>query len=87
MMNLPKLLDVLDGLGIDNPIVCASINKIGFRGCVFARYWIRNYSGKPVAAQHRLRHRVPIAAQNSLRPSRASEPTLIPWDSIPLRSA
>jgi len=32
-MNLPRLLDVLEGLGIDNPIVCASINKIGFRMC------------------------------------------------------
>jgi hypothetical protein len=32
-MNLPKLLDVLDRLGIDNPIVCANINKIGFRMC------------------------------------------------------
>jgi hypothetical protein len=32
-MNLPKLLDVLDVLAIDNPIVCASINKIGFRMC------------------------------------------------------
>jgi hypothetical protein len=32
-MNLPKLIDVLDGLGIDNPIVCANINKIGFRMC------------------------------------------------------
>jgi hypothetical protein len=30
-MNMPKLLDVLDGLGIDNPIVCSNINKIGFR--------------------------------------------------------
>ena len=32
-MNVPRLLDVLDGLGIDNPIVCANINKIGFRMC------------------------------------------------------
>lgn len=32
-MNLPKLLDVLDELGIENPIVCANINKIGFRMC------------------------------------------------------
>ena len=32
-MNLPKLLDVLERLGIDNPIVCSSINKIGFRMC------------------------------------------------------
>ena len=32
-MNLPKLLDVLDALAIDNPIVCANMNKIGFRMC------------------------------------------------------
>lgn len=30
-MNLPMLLDTLDVLGIDNPIVCSNINKIGFR--------------------------------------------------------
>lgn len=32
-MNTPKLLDVLDELKIDNPIVCSNINKIGFRMC------------------------------------------------------
>jgi len=32
-MNLPKLLDILEECGIDNPIVCSSINKIGFRMC------------------------------------------------------
>jgi hypothetical protein len=32
-MNLPKLLDALDSVGIANPIVCANINKIGFRMC------------------------------------------------------
>ena len=32
-MNVPRLLDVLDRLGLDNPIVCANINKIGFRMC------------------------------------------------------
>ena len=32
-MNVPRLLDVLDGLGIVNPIVCANMNKIGFRMC------------------------------------------------------
>jgi hypothetical protein len=32
-MNVPRLLDVLDSLGIENPIVCANINKIGFRMC------------------------------------------------------
>lgn len=32
-MNLPLLLDVLDEVGIENPIVCTNINKIGFRMC------------------------------------------------------
>lgn len=32
-MNLPRLLDTLDACGIVNPIVCSSINKIGFRMC------------------------------------------------------
>ncbi len=32
-MNLPRLLDVLAQLEIDDPIVCANINKIGFRMC------------------------------------------------------
>jgi len=30
-MNMPRLVDVLEKVGIDNPIVCANINKIGFR--------------------------------------------------------
>jgi len=30
-MNLPALLDALDDVGIENPIVCSNINKIGFR--------------------------------------------------------
>ena len=30
-MNTPRLLDVLDQLGIENPIVCSNINKVGFR--------------------------------------------------------
>jgi hypothetical protein len=38
-MNMPRLLDVLDELGIENPIVSANINKIGFRMCGgFAAY-------------------------------------------------
>jgi len=32
-MNVPRLLDALEALSIDNPIVCANINKIGFRMC------------------------------------------------------
>jgi hypothetical protein len=30
-MNLPKLLDVLEQKGVENPIICASVNKVGFR--------------------------------------------------------
>lgn len=30
-MNLPKLLPVLKDAGLDNPIVCANVNKIAFR--------------------------------------------------------
>jgi hypothetical protein len=30
-MNLPALLPVLEEVGIENPIVCSNINKIGFR--------------------------------------------------------
>jgi len=30
-MNLPALTQALDDVGISNPIICASINKIGFR--------------------------------------------------------
>lgn len=30
-MNLPLLLDTLERVGVDNPVVCASMNKIGFR--------------------------------------------------------
>jgi hypothetical protein len=30
-MNMPLLVDVLEQVGVNNPIVCANINKIGFR--------------------------------------------------------
>lgn len=30
-MNLPLLLDALDRAGVDNPLVCSNINRIGFR--------------------------------------------------------
>ena len=32
-MNLPRMLDALADAGIENPIVCSNINKIGFRMC------------------------------------------------------
>lgn len=30
-MNMCKMVDVCESLGIENPVICASINKIGFR--------------------------------------------------------
>lgn len=30
-MNMPKLLHTLDQVGVKNPIICSSINKVGFR--------------------------------------------------------
>lgn len=32
-MNLPRLVDALERVGIQNPVVCANINKVGFRMC------------------------------------------------------
>jgi hypothetical protein len=32
-MNLPRLVDALEKEGVENPIVCANMNKIGFRMC------------------------------------------------------
>jgi hypothetical protein len=32
-MNMPMLLDALEEVGVENPIVCCNINKIGFRMC------------------------------------------------------
>jgi hypothetical protein len=32
-MNAPMLVPRLEKLGIDNPIICANINKVGFRMC------------------------------------------------------
>ena len=65
-MNLPRLLDVLERLGIKNPIVCANINKIGFRMCG----GIEAY--EQAIATHRFR---PIAmsvlASGALRPREA----------------
>jgi len=51
-MNLPMLLETLDRVGIDNPIVCANINKIGFRmsgGIEAYRTALRQRTFRPVA--------------------------------------
>ena len=51
-MNVPRLLDTLDALGIDNPIVCANVNRIGFRMCGGVKAYedaIANRRFRPVA--------------------------------------
>lgn len=53
-MNLPMLLDVLEERGIENPIICASINKIGFRmsgGIERYEQVIRERRFRPIAMQ------------------------------------
>jgi hypothetical protein len=32
-MNFPRLLDALEAVGVTNPLICANMNKIGFRMC------------------------------------------------------
>jgi hypothetical protein len=51
-MNMPLLLDVLADAGVQNPIVCANLNKIGFRMCGgFAAYEqaLRNHKCRAIA--------------------------------------
>jgi hypothetical protein len=51
-MNLSRLLDALDQAGITNPIVCANINKIGFRmsgGVEQYERTIRDRKFRPIA--------------------------------------
>lgn len=51
-MNLPKLLDALDKVGLTNSIVCANVNKIGFRmsgGIDAYREATRRYPARVIA--------------------------------------
>jgi hypothetical protein len=51
-MNMPRLLDALDEVGVENPIVCANINKIGFRmsgGLEVYERTIRERRFRPIA--------------------------------------
>jgi len=51
-MNLPAMLDALEAAGIENPIVCANINKIQFRMCGGAETYertIRERRFRPIA--------------------------------------
>ena len=53
-MNMPMLLDVLEGAGIKNPIICSSINKAGFRmsgGKEKYEYVLSTRQFRPIAMQ------------------------------------
>jgi hypothetical protein len=65
-MNMPMLLDALDDAGIKNPIVCANINKIGFRvsgGITAYEEAIRSRDFRPIAMS--------IFASGAINPSEA----------------
>jgi len=67
-MNLPRLLDLLDECGIKNPIICSSINSIGFRMCGGIELYektIRERKFRPVAMS--------IFASGAIRPREAIE--------------
>ena len=67
-MNLPALLDSLNSVGIENPIICSSINKIGFRmsgGKDIYEKYLTEKTFRPIAMQ--------VLAAGALRPKEAIE--------------
>ena len=67
-MNLPRMLDILDELGLENPIVCSNINKIGFRMCGGIELYekrIATRKFRPIAMS--------VLASGALRPREAIE--------------
>ena len=67
-MNLPALLDALESVEIENPIICSSINKIGFRmsgGKKVYEEYIESRNFRPIAMQ--------VLAAGALRPDEAFE--------------
>jgi len=67
-MNLPALLDALNSVGIENPIICSSINKIGFRmsgGKDIYEKYLTEKKFRPIAMQ--------VLAAGALRPKEAIE--------------
>jgi hypothetical protein len=67
-MNMPRLLDVLEEIGIENPLICASINKIGFRmsgGSKLYEELIASRKFRPVAMS--------VLASGAIQPREAIE--------------
>ena len=67
-MNMPLLLDSLKSVGKTNPLICTSINKIGFRMAggneIYERY-LEEKDFRPIAMQ--------VMAAGSLKPEEAIE--------------
>lgn len=67
-MNLPKLLEALNSVNIHNPIICSSINKLGFRmsgGKEIYEKTLREGVFRPIAMQ--------VLAAGALEPQEAIE--------------
>jgi len=67
-MNMPALLDALNSIGIENPIICSSINKLGFRmsgGKEIYEKYLNEKTFRPIAMQ--------VLAAGALRPKEAVE--------------
>ncbi len=67
-MNMPALLDALNSVGIENPVICSSINKIGFRmsgGKEIYEKYLNEREFRPIAMQ--------VLAAGALRPKEAIE--------------
>ena len=68
-MNMPRMVDLCERLGIENPIICSSINKIGFRmsGSIeeYEEYLRSDKKFRPIAMQ--------CLAAGALKPQEAME--------------
>ena len=67
-MNLPVMYDALESVGIKNPIICSSINKIGFRmsgGKELYEKYLSEKTFRPIAMQ--------VLAAGALSPKEAIE--------------
>lgn len=67
-MNMPALLDALNSVGIQKPIICSSINKIGFRmsgGKLKYERYLHEKDFRPIAMQ--------VLAAGALTPKEAIE--------------
>jgi hypothetical protein len=67
-MNLPAMYNALESIGLINPIICTSINKIGFRmsgGKTKYEKYLQEKEFRPIAMQ--------VLAGGALRPNEAIE--------------